>query len=198
MALTYDFHYQRRESYAASMDVVIWNFLDFEHVNHFHRTSFAHCKVLARSGNVNYLEYGHRRLGKLPFWIKRVNMYHEFIPPNRIRHISIGPFGGYVRVNVSLRESTKVIDGKESPWTDIDHRYRITLPFFMKPLEWYIKRYMNKWAEQLILEDGAMITRRQKVLSLGFKDYLTVAKAEDSKAVLDQESIHSAKAMDPI
>jgi len=167
MKLYYDLVHTDIEQIDVSRDVVLWNFLDFDHVNHFHTRSYHHCKVLGAAGNARFLEYGVKQFMGLPL-VKKYVMWHNYIPPDTIQHISPGPFGGYNRVHIKFIETK---DAQGRPHTRIEHSYRLPLPIFMKPFEWFFRWYMKKWNQILWEEDGSMLRRRQKVVDLGFKDY---------------------------
>ena len=65
----YNFHHSYINTIAAPRPVVLWNILDFSHVNWVHRRTYKYCKVLARSNQTTFLEYGVRTFFflKLPF-----------------------------------------------------------------------------------------------------------------------------------
>jgi len=170
MKTTYEFVHTLIREVPASAKVVFWNFLDFVHPKYVHKRTFHHCKVLAHSGDVHLMEYGVYHFGRhLPF-VKKYVMWHHFTPPDTLRHISAGPFGGYNRVHIKVTENNQGEGANLSRNTKIEHTFNVQLPILFKPFEKLIEKYMDHWSNVLWEEDLSIILRRQKVLDLGFKD----------------------------
>ena len=146
-------------------EIVIWNMIDFAHVNWVHRKTYNHCKILAQRGNVHLLEYGVKQFFflRLPISFKYL-MWHEYVRPNIVRHISRSPWGSYSRVEVVVNE---ISVGNEIH-SEIHHTFYMNAPRFLHRV---ILAYVGKWSEILWEEDGAMLLRRQKVLQAGFDDH---------------------------
>lgn len=151
-----------------SRPIVLWNLLDFSHVNWVHRRNYKYCKVLAESNLTTLLEYGVRMfffLG-LPY-SSALLMWHEYVPPGIVRHISRSPWGTYTKVEMVLEESSTP-DGVQ---TQLTHHYATHLPFFLLPFKRLFIWYIEAWSERLWQEDSGMLLRRQRVLQAGFKDH---------------------------
>jgi len=150
------------------MKLLIWNMMDFGHVNWVHRKCYHHCKILARTGRITLLEYGINQFFflKLPFYFNTL-MYHELKAPNHIRHISKTLFGGYNRVEMIMNEFTE--NGQIH--TKIVHRFEMSLPFFLNPFKFLLSKYISHWTKILWEEDLPMVIRRHRVLEAGFKDH---------------------------
>jgi hypothetical protein len=164
----YNFHHSYENTIAAARPLVLWNILDFSHVNWVHRRNYSYCKVLAETQRTHFLEYGVRGfffLG-LPF-SSPVLMWHEFVPPNVVRHLSRSPWGGYTKTEMILDESE--VDGQLQ--TRMTHNYSTRLPAFLLPVKGLFALYLNAWSRVLWDEDAAMILRRQQVLRNGFRDH---------------------------
>jgi hypothetical protein len=164
----YNYSHTVVQKAAVPMSIVLWNMLDFSHVNWMHRKCYHHCKVLAEMGNVHLLEYGVNQFFflKIPFTLT-YTMWHEFAPPNVVRHISRG-VSGYTKVEVVLKEE-KV--GSEV-YTTLHHTFFMRMPKLLKPLlvpimDWYVEY----WSKILWEEDSSMLYRRKKVLDVGFVDH---------------------------
>jgi hypothetical protein len=157
--------------------VALWNLIDFAHVNWVHKKNYAYCKVLAESGRTALIEFGVRYFFFLGIrWGLPVLMWHEH-SGSRVQHISRSPWGGYTKVDVRLEEFQK--EGKTH--TRLTHVYYANLPSFLRPLRKLMERYLESWSAGLWLEDDAMMLRREKVISAGFKDHpldLVVRAAE--------------------
>jgi len=164
----YNFVHRVEQEAPVPAAIVIWNMIDFAHVNFVHRKLYHHCKVLAASGKVHLIEYGVNQFFflRLPVWFRHL-MWHEFVPPRTVRHISKAPWGGYTKVEVTLVEFVK--EGKTH--TRLDHAFYLNLPLMLKPLSFLFARYINVWSSILWNEDSTMLLRRQKVLDAGFKDH---------------------------
>lgn len=163
----YNFHHVVVNVAPVSRPIVLWNLLDFSHVNWVHRRNYDYCKVLAESPRVTLLEYGVRIFFFLG--LKKsspVLMWHEFVPPGLVRHLSRGLFG-YTRVEM-VCEAIQV-DGKEH--CRLSHHYATRLPKILLPFKRIFNWYLNAWSDRLWAEDSAMLARRQHVLEMGFKDH---------------------------
>jgi len=77
-----------------SRGIVLWNLLDFAHVNWVLLRNYRYCKVLAETPNSTLLEYGVRMFFflRLPFSTPLL-MWHEYVPPKMVRHLSRSPWG---------------------------------------------------------------------------------------------------------
>jgi hypothetical protein len=148
--------------------IVLWNVLDFSHVNWVHKRNYKYCKVLAESNLTTMLEYGVRTLFflKLPF-SSPVLMWHQYVPPGVVRHLSRSPWGTYTQVEMVLEES-QTPQGAE---TKVTHHYATHLPFFLLPFKKLFIWYLEAWSERLWAEDCGMLVRRHRVLRTGFKDH---------------------------
>ncbi len=152
----------------ARASIVLWNLIDFAHVNWVHRKLYKYCKVLSESGHVTLLEYGVRYFFFLRLPISfPVMMWHEYTPPYHVRHLSRSPWGGYTRVDVRLEEFEK--DNKIH--TRIIHAFYANIPNFLLPFKSLFQRYIELWSARVWGEDYALILRRQKVLDCGFRDH---------------------------
>jgi len=152
----------------ARASIVLWNLIDFAHVNWVHRKLYKYCKVLTESGHVTLLEYGVRFFFFLRVPLSfPVLMWHEYTPPYRVQHLSRSPWGGYTRVDVQLEEFQK--DGKTH--TRLTHAFYSSVPNFLLPFKSLFHRYLETWSARVWDEDYAMILRRQKALDCGFKDH---------------------------
>ena len=163
----YNFHHTIFQEAPVCKKVVIWNFLDFGHVNFVHKRSYKYVKVLAKYGNATFAEFGvnHGLNRFFPFTLRHV-MWHQFVPPDTVMHISRTPFGTYSKVIVKIREFKR--DNKV--FTRIEHSFYLHLPFFLLPFKKLVKWYMEHWSALLWEEDLAMCLRRQHALDKGFKD----------------------------
>jgi len=162
-----EYNYKRTVVQRATVPppIVIWNLIDFAHVNWVHRKTYNHCKILAQRGNVHLLEYGVKQFFflKLNFSLKYL-MWHEYVRPNIVRHISRSPWGSYSRVEVVVNE-IKV--GNETH-SEIHHTFYMNAPKF---LHRFVDYYIDKWSDILWEEDGSMLMRRKKILETGFRDH---------------------------
>lgn len=148
--------------------IVLWNLIDFAHVNWVHRRTYKYCKVLAETGRVSLLEYGVKHFFFLGLPLSfPVMMWHEYTPPHRVQHLSRSPWGSYTRVEIRLEEFEK--DNKIH--TRVIHSYSTNLPWFLSSLKGLFRRYIELWAARLWEEDYGMMARRQKVLASGFRDH---------------------------
>lgn len=148
--------------------VVLWNLLDYSHVNWVHRKVYRYCKILAESGNTCLLEYGVNQLFFLPWKMSFPTiMYREFIPPDRVRHLSRSPWGAYTKVEVKLEEFTE----KDRVFTKMINIYSSSIPRFLLPFKKFMTSYIDNWVRNLWSEDLPMLLRRQQVLDLGFRDH---------------------------
>ena len=164
----YNFSYTIVQEADIPRSIILWNMLDFGHVNFVHKSSYKYCKVLAKQGNVTLLEYGANQfLNKLfPFTVKHT-MWHQFNAPGTITHLSKNHLtGAYTKVRMEISEFVK--DGKKH--SRIEHTFWFHLPFFIKPFKGIITKYLERWSEQLWQEDLEMCRRRQEALEGGFKD----------------------------
>jgi len=151
-----------------SRPIVLWNLLDFSHVNWVHRRNYKYCKILAESPRVTLLEYGVRMFFflKLP-WSSPVLMWHEFVPPGVVRHLSRSAWGSYTKVEMTLEEKRE----GDKVETTLTHHYATHLPAFLLPFKKLFAWYLDSWSDRLWKEDSGMLLRRQKVLETGFKDH---------------------------
>ena len=164
----YNFHHSYVNTISAPRPLVLWNILDFSHVNWVHRKTYRYCKVLAESKRTTSLEYGVRVFFFLRLPLSSpVLMWHEFVPPNVVRHLSRSPLGSYTRTEMILEESE--VDGQVQ--TRMTHNYSTRLPVFLLPVKGFFAWYLNAWSGILWNEDAAMILRRQRVLRNGFRDH---------------------------
>jgi hypothetical protein len=149
-------------------NIVLWNVLDFSHVNWVHRRNYKYCKVLAESNRTHLLEYGVRMFFflRLPFSVPTL-MWHEYVPPRLVRHLSRSAWGSYTRVEMEFDEFEQ--DGRTH--TRLTHRYATHLPVFLLPFKKLMTWYLDAWSERLWAEDCAMLERRHRVLQAGFKDH---------------------------
>jgi hypothetical protein len=164
----YNFHHTIVNVAPVPRPIMIWNLMDFSHVNWVHRRNYKYCKVLAESSSTTLLEYGVRVLFflGLPFSTPLM-MWHQYTPPNIVRHLSRSAWGSYTKVEMILDEIEQ--DGK--PATRLTHRYATHLPFFLLPFKKLFTRYIEAWSERLWKEDEGMLLRRAQVLKSGFKDH---------------------------
>lgn len=148
-------------------EVILWNLLDFGHVNFVHKTSYKYCKLIARSGNVSLVEFGANQLltNKIPLVVKHL-MWHQFVPPNRVVHVSKSGFSHYSKVVMEVEQLER--DGK--PLSILKHSFYFRLPWFALPFKWVLIKYLERWNAILWAEDYEMCVRRQEVLDSGFKD----------------------------
>ena len=164
----YNFHHSYVNTIAAPRPLVLWNILDFSHVNFVHRRTYKYCKVLAESNRTHFLEYGVRGFFFLGLPMSRpVLMWHEFVPPGVVRHLSRSPWGGYTKTEMVMDEFE--VDGQVH--TRMTHNYSSRLPALLLPLKGLFTWYLNAWSTVLWDEDAAMILRRKRVLGNGFRDH---------------------------
>ncbi len=177
----YNFKHTLIQETPVPASIVIWNLLDFGHVNFIHRKCYHHCKVLARFGKSHLLEYGVNQFFfmNLPISLRHL-MWHEFVPPSTVRHISRSPWGSYTKAEVELEEF--ISGGKKH--TRLYHSFFMhlspALSFLRKPIQWYLE----KWSEILWAEDMPMCLRRQRVLEAGFRDYPLEAEFKGAEGFL--------------
>ena len=148
-------------------NVMIWNIIDFGHVNFVHKKTYKYVKVLAKHGNVTFLEYGVNQFlnRRIPIVIKHY-MWHQYEPPGTVTHLSKSQFGTTMKVVIKATEFTK--DNKK--YTEVEHSYSLRLPFFLKPFKKLVTHYIEKWGEILWQEDLNMCLRRHDAVEKGFKD----------------------------
>ena len=157
----YNFHHTLVTSTPVPRAIVLWNTLDFSHVNWVHRRNYKYCKVLAESSRTHLLEYGVRLfffLG-LPF-SSPVLMWHEFVPPNIVRHLSRSAWGSYTKTEMVFDE---VEEGGQK-LTRVTHHYSTHLPAVLLPFKKLFVWYLDAWSDRLWKEDASIFTRRQRVL----------------------------------
>lgn len=143
--------------------IVLWNLLDFAHVNWMHRRNYAFCRVLGESPSETILEYGVRYLFFLGLPFHRTHtMSHFYLPPGVVVHSSTA---GKTRTFVTMH--LVEIEGQ----TTVRHEYTVFLPRLAGPLKPLLRIYFKLWSAQLWKEDLAMLERRHKVLRAGFKDH---------------------------
>jgi hypothetical protein len=94
-------------------------------------------------------------------------MWHEYVPPNIVRHLSRSAWGAYTKTEMIMDEFEK--DGQLQ--TRMVHHYHSRLPFFLRPFKRLFSWYLDAWSKILWAEDAGILVRRQKVLQAGFKDH---------------------------
>lgn len=172
---SYNFKHTIVQEAPACSAVVLWNLTDFGHVHWMHRKTYHHCKILARKGRLNLVEFGVNQFFflKLPIYFNYL-MWHEVVSADFVRHVSRNPWGGYTKGEVRLEEFLK--DGKKH--TRLHHSFYMSLPKWMMPLKFLLEKYMEMWSGILWKEDYSMLVRRQLVLDMGFKDYAGAVETE--------------------
>lgn len=148
---------------AVSAAVAMWNYWDHEHLTVVHR-NYTNAKILYENERV-VLIWLTFRLPILSF-IKSTSlnvMIQE--DAETIRAINLGLLGVPAETIVTVKEIRK------------DHcvltmRYRFFLKGWKIFLAPFIMRMIPKWNEQVWLEDLPLKLRRQKVLRMGFKDFV--------------------------
>lgn len=183
----YNYTHTEHQEAPVSKDVVIWNFLDFPHAPIVHKRSYKYCKILAKYGPVTFVEFGaNNGLTRfLPITIKHL-MWHQFIPPDTILHLSKSSFGTYLKVVAKVTEFKR----DDQVYTKITHTFNMHIPFFLLPFKSIITRYLKRWSKILWEEDLAMCLRRQKVLDAGFKDSPLETMPYGKEGVLVNETTH--------
>ena len=164
----YNFTHTIVQTVPVSASIVMWNLIDFAHVNWVHRKTYKYCKLLAKTGSVYLMEYGVKQFFplRLSFSFSTL-MWHEYISPFKIQHLSCTPWGTYNRVEVHLEE----FEERGQTHTRLTHIYHMALPKLLYPLKGFLRRYIEWWSEILWSEDSPMLIRRQRVLEAGFHDH---------------------------
>jgi len=142
--------------------IVIENYCDFEHVNYVHKTCFKYSNVVKRSKNLTLLEYGVFHIPPIPISTDYI-MLHEFIPPNKIIHISR-------RNNSRKFVKGEIIFESKNGGTQITQYHKTTLPFFFKPFVKILIILLDRWSNIVWKEDSDMIVDRDKFIKSGNKD----------------------------
>ena len=142
--------------------IVIENYCDFEHVNYVHKTCFKYSNVVKRSKNLTLLEYGVFHIPPIPISTDYI-MLHEFIPPNKIIHISR-------RNNSRKFVKGEIIFESKNGGTQITQYHKTTLPFFFKPFVKILIILLDRWSNIVWKEDSDMIVDRNKFIKSGNKD----------------------------
>lgn len=179
----YNFYHLIIQEAPVQRSIVLWNLIDFAHVNWMHRSVYHHCKILAVSNLIHLVEFGVNQFFflKLPIYFKYL-MWHEVKPPGTVQHLSISPWGGYTKVEVHLEEFER--DGVKH--TRLSHHFFCQIPFFLLPFKTLLQKYIEKWSAILWKEDMSMLLRRKQVLDTGFKDHPADLEMKSNEGLIRQ------------
>ena len=144
------------------IEIVIENYCDFEHVNYVHKKCYKYTNVIKRAKNITLLEYGVYHIPPIPISTNYI-MLHEFIPPNKIVHIS--------RRNNS-REFVKgeILFESKNGGTQVTQSHKGSLPFFFKPFTKILNYLLDRWSNILWKEDSDIMFDRDSFIKSGNKD----------------------------
>ena len=144
------------------MELVIENYRDFEHVSYVHKRCFKYSNLVKRSKNLTLLEYGVFHIPPIPIAADYI-MLHEFIPPNKIIHLSR-------RNNSRKFVKGEVIFEEKNGGTQITQYHKTTLPFYFKPFVKILIFLLDRWSNIVWEEDSGIMLDRYKFLKSGNKD----------------------------
>lgn len=149
-------------------EIVIENYLDFDHVNFIHKKCYKYCKVIKRLKNITFLKYGVYHIPPIPF-VSHYEMKHEFHKPDKILHYSKKPGNNEIVMGEVYFEDL----GNK---TKITQFHKFKLPIIFKPLEKLIIFLVNRWSKILWEEDKNMMEHREEFIFSGNKDGLHCGK----------------------
>lgn len=148
---------------AASPSAILWNYWDHEHLYVVHR-NYTSARVLYEDERTAlYL-----LTFKLPLLsFLKSNSLNVMVQedPRTIRAFNVGLFGIPACTTISVRELRK-------DHSEITMNYKFILTGWQQLLAPFLPRMMARWNEQVWLEDLPLKLRRQKVLRLGFRDFV--------------------------
>lgn len=146
-----------------SASVVFWNYWDHEHLCVVHN-NYTEARVLYEDTKtvLFLLTY------KLPvFSFLRSNSLNVMVQhdANTIKCFNVGLFGIPACTTITVKETTK-------DHCDITMNYKFVLKGWTTLLAPAFPRLSKIWNEQVWVEDLPLKARRQKVLRMGFKDFV--------------------------
>ena len=144
------------------MAVVIENFCDLDHVNNAHKRPYKYCNIVRKRKNIMYLDVGVIPIPPLPY-VQHYTMFHEFIEPNKILHLS-------KKKNSNYHLKSQVEFNEDNDITFINHKHEIIIPFFLFPFKNLILKLIDRWSDILWEEDVEIMKTRYEMISKGFKD----------------------------
>lgn len=147
---------------AASRSNVIANYLDLEHLPV--HSGLAECRVMSETDRAACFEMT-TRVG--PLRVRNVH-YFEFRPPHQIFHAIKSPLGPmYVVSTVEELES-----GTPQARSEVTVETTIDLPRWVYPARLLVEKLLRRLNEKVLLEDRAILDRRQALVGDSVEDYL--------------------------
>ena len=152
---------------AASPSVVLWNYWDQEHLYVIHKNYTAAQIIYEDDRTAIYLlTY---KLPVFTFLTSRSLNIMVQKDENTIKVYNVGIFG--------VPSSTTIhVDEIRKDYTKITMTYKFMLTGWKKIMGLLLPYMIEKWNEQVWLEDLPLKIRRQKVLRLGFTDFIGLPK----------------------
>ena len=89
--------------------------------------------------------------------------------PQTIKAFNVGIFGMPACTTITVREVRK-------DYCQLTMRYKFVLKGWKRLLEPFLGKMVEKWNEQVWIEDLPIKLRRHKVMRLGFKDFIGLPK----------------------